>query len=157
VNLAHTITTEPVNGSSSWLVVSVTDFWAQRKGESKSRMPASKSDETRLILGSGNETRNSRRRSDWRFGWHCARIHRRSRHHDIRAERLANYPSKYPHNLSLERPPGSEPLTAAAEAVTRLEEPVDVLWIATKTYQLQNALELIRTPPRHVVPIAEWH
>jgi 2-dehydropantoate 2-reductase len=67
----------------------------------------------------------------------------------VRAELLANYP----HNLSLERPPGSESLTAAANAVTRLEEPVDVLWIATKTYQLQNALELIRTPPRYVVPL----
>jgi 2-dehydropantoate 2-reductase len=67
----------------------------------------------------------------------------------VRAQRLANYP----HNLSLERPPGSESLTAAAKAVTRLDEPVDVLWIATKTYQLQNALELIRTPPRYVVPL----
>ena len=71
----------------------------------------------------------------------------------VRAEPLANSPSNYPHNLSLERPPGSESLTAAAKAVTRLEEPVDVLWIATKTYQLQNALELIRTPPRYVVPL----
>jgi 2-dehydropantoate 2-reductase len=67
----------------------------------------------------------------------------------VRPDKLATYP----HNLSLERPPGSESLTAAAKAVTTLEAPVDVLWIATKTYQLQNALELIRTPPRYMVPL----
>jgi len=67
----------------------------------------------------------------------------------VRAEQLANYP----HHLSLERPPGSESVTAAAKAVTKLEDPVDVLWVATKTYQLQNALELIRISPRYVVPL----
>jgi 2-dehydropantoate 2-reductase len=67
----------------------------------------------------------------------------------VRAEQLATYP----HNLSLERPSGSDSLTVAVKAVTVLEEPLDVLWIATKAYQLQNALELIRTGPRHVVPL----
>jgi 2-dehydropantoate 2-reductase len=67
----------------------------------------------------------------------------------VRPDKLATYP----HNLSLTRPPGSESLTAAAKAVTALDQPVDVLWIATKTYQLQHALELIKTAPRYVVPL----
>lgn len=67
----------------------------------------------------------------------------------VRPEKLASYP----HNLSLERPSGFKSLSARARAVTALAEPVDVLWIATKTYQLQNALELVKTTPRHVVPL----
>jgi 2-dehydropantoate 2-reductase len=67
----------------------------------------------------------------------------------VRAEKLAAYPS----NLSLERPSGVEAITAPARAVTTLEEPVDVLWIATKTYQLQAALETVKQSPRHVVPL----
>jgi 2-dehydropantoate 2-reductase len=65
----------------------------------------------------------------------------------VRSERLANYPA----NLSLERPSGS--ITASAKAVASLTEPVDVLWIATKTYQLQTALEAVRVPPAHMVPL----
>jgi 2-dehydropantoate 2-reductase len=67
----------------------------------------------------------------------------------LRPEKLASYP----HNLSLERPSGFESLSAPARAVTALADPVDVLWIATKTYQLQNALELVKTTPRNVVPL----
>jgi len=130
-------------------VVSVTDFWGQRKGESKSRMPASKTDETHLLLGAAMKHAilgagaigGLVGTALGSIGEDVTMI--------VRAARLANYP----HNLSLERPPGSESLTAAAKAVTRLEEPVDVLWIATKTYQLQNALELIRTAPRYVIPL----
>jgi 2-dehydropantoate 2-reductase len=67
----------------------------------------------------------------------------------VRPEKLASYP----HNLSLERTSGFESLSAPARAVTVLTEPVDVLWIATKTYQLQSALELVKVTPRHVVPL----
>jgi 2-dehydropantoate 2-reductase len=65
----------------------------------------------------------------------------------VRPEKLTSYP----HNLTLERPSG--PLTARARAVASLTEPVDVLWIATKTYQLQPALETVQTLPRCVVPL----
>jgi 2-dehydropantoate 2-reductase len=65
----------------------------------------------------------------------------------VRPEKLATYPA----NLTLERPSG--PLTASAKAITTLTEPVDVLWIATKTYQLQSALEAVQTSPRCVVPL----
>jgi 2-dehydropantoate 2-reductase len=65
----------------------------------------------------------------------------------VRPESLPSYPG----NLSLERPSGS--LTAAAKAVAALTEPVDALWIATKTYQLQTALEAVKSPPGHVVPL----
>ncbi|MGA7569150.1 MAG: 2-dehydropantoate 2-reductase [Terriglobales bacterium] len=65
----------------------------------------------------------------------------------VRAERLAEYPP----NLYLERPSG--PLTAAANAVAELTEPVDVLWIATKTYQLQTALKAVQVLPGCVVPL----
>jgi 2-dehydropantoate 2-reductase len=67
----------------------------------------------------------------------------------LRPEKLAGYP----HTLSLERPSGFESLSAPARVVTALAEPVDVLWIATKTYQLQSALELVKATPRHVVPL----
>jgi 2-dehydropantoate 2-reductase len=67
----------------------------------------------------------------------------------VRPEKLASYP----HSLSLERPSGFESLSAPAGAITASAESVDVLWIATKTYQLQNALELVKTTPRHVVPL----
>jgi 2-dehydropantoate 2-reductase len=65
----------------------------------------------------------------------------------VRPEKLASYPA----NLSLERPSGS--LTAPARAVGALTEPVDVLWIATKTYQLQSALEAVKSLPGCVVPL----
>jgi 2-dehydropantoate 2-reductase len=65
----------------------------------------------------------------------------------VRPETLQHYPAE----LTLERPSGN--LTAPAKAVAALTEPCDVLWIATKTYQLQAALEAVKTPPAHVVPL----
>jgi len=59
--------------------------------------------------------------------------------------------SEYPRNLTLERPSGT--ITAPANAVATLTEPVDVLWIATKTYQLQAALESVKSSPALVVPL----
>ena len=57
----------------------------------------------------------------------------------------------FPANLSLERPSGT--LTPPVKAVGALTEPIDVLWIATKTYQLQSALEVVQVTPRCVVPL----
>jgi len=65
----------------------------------------------------------------------------------VRPDKLAGYPAE----LSLERPSGA--LTAPAKAVARLTQPVDVLWIATKTYQLQAALEAVEAAPGTVVPL----
>jgi len=65
----------------------------------------------------------------------------------VRPEKLASYPA----NLMLERPSGS--LTAPVKAVATPTEPVDVLWIATKTYQLQTALETVQVLPGCVVPL----
>ena len=65
----------------------------------------------------------------------------------VRAERLAGYPA----NLSLERPSGT--ITAAAKVATTLSSPVDVLWIATKTYQLNMALEAVQSLPSCIVPL----
>ena len=59
----------------------------------------------------------------------------------VRPERLAQYPAI----LTLERPSGV--ITAPAKGVTTLTEPVDVLWIATKTYQLQTALDSVKSSP----------
>jgi 2-dehydropantoate 2-reductase len=65
----------------------------------------------------------------------------------VRPEKLASYPA----DLTLERPSGS--ITAAATAVGALTAPVDVLWIATKTYQMDGALAEVRVAPLHVVPL----
>ena len=65
----------------------------------------------------------------------------------VRPESLPEYPK----NLTLERPSGA--ITAPAKAVATLTEPVDVLWIATKTYQLQAALESVKASPALVVPL----
>jgi len=59
--------------------------------------------------------------------------------------------SRQPATLLLERPSGN--LTAGAKYVARLTEPMDVLWIATKTYQLEEALKSIETMPGIVVPL----
>jgi 2-dehydropantoate 2-reductase len=67
----------------------------------------------------------------------------------VRPEKLANYP----HDLLLERPQGFQPISAPAKATAILEYPTDLLWIATKTYQLQSALELVKTAPRYVIPL----
>jgi 2-dehydropantoate 2-reductase len=65
----------------------------------------------------------------------------------VRPEKLPDYPA----NLILERPSGT--LTAPAKAVALVTEPTDVLWIATKTYQLQTALETVQVAPSCVVPL----
>jgi 2-dehydropantoate 2-reductase len=58
---------------------------------------------------------------------------------------------EFPASLVLERPSGS--ITAPARAVAALAEPVDVLWIATKTYQMEAALANVQVPPGCVVPL----
>ncbi|HKM47684.1 MAG TPA: ketopantoate reductase family protein [Terriglobales bacterium] len=65
----------------------------------------------------------------------------------VRPEKLPGYPQ----SLVLERPSGS--LTAPAKAVASLTTPVDVLWIATKTYQLQAALEAVQLAPGWLLPL----
>jgi len=53
--------------------------------------------------------------------------------------------------LSVERPSGA--ITALAKVAATLTNPVDVLWIATKTYQLKAALQAVQSLPRYVVPL----
>jgi 2-dehydropantoate 2-reductase len=65
----------------------------------------------------------------------------------VRPEKLAGYPAK----LSAERPSGT--LTAPAKVAAALTNPVDILWIATKTYQLKSALEAVQSLPSYVVPL----
>lgn len=65
----------------------------------------------------------------------------------VRPENLTGYPG----TLTLERPSGT--LAAPAKAVARLTQPVDILWIATKTYQLQDALESVESVPNTVIPL----
>jgi 2-dehydropantoate 2-reductase len=67
----------------------------------------------------------------------------------VRPEKLASYPA----DLTLERPSGSASITAPAKSVSSLTEPVDVLWIATKTYQLETALQTVQASPRCVTPL----
>jgi 2-dehydropantoate 2-reductase len=67
----------------------------------------------------------------------------------VRPERLSGYPA----NLSVERPSGTGVISAPAKVATTLTSPVDVLWIATKTYQLKTALEAVQSLPRYVVPL----
>jgi 2-dehydropantoate 2-reductase len=65
----------------------------------------------------------------------------------VRPERQSDYPA----HLSVERPSGT--LTAPAKAAATLANPVDVLWIATKSYQLETALKSVQSRPRCVVPL----
>lgn len=65
----------------------------------------------------------------------------------VRPEKLAGYPS----TLSLERPAGT--ITAHAKIAARLTDTADVLWIATKTYQLEEALAAVETLPGIIVPL----
>jgi 2-dehydropantoate 2-reductase len=65
----------------------------------------------------------------------------------VRPERLPDYPA----NLSLERSSGT--ITAPAKAAATLIKTVDVLWIATKTYQLETALQAVQSLPRYIVPL----
>jgi 2-dehydropantoate 2-reductase len=65
----------------------------------------------------------------------------------VRPENLPGYPK----DLSLERPQGA--ILASARATAKLTAPVDVLWIATKTYQLQTVLEALHSLPTCAVPL----
>jgi 2-dehydropantoate 2-reductase len=65
----------------------------------------------------------------------------------VRPEKLANYPA----TLTLERPSGT--VSGRVKALVSLAEPVDVLWIATKTYQLEKALESVKVAPSCIVPL----
>jgi 2-dehydropantoate 2-reductase len=65
----------------------------------------------------------------------------------VRSERLPGYPA----NVSAERPSGT--ITASAKVAATLTNPVDVLWIATKTYQLKMALQAVHSLPRCIVPL----
>ena len=65
----------------------------------------------------------------------------------VRPERLPGYPA----NLSVERPSGA--ITVPATVAATLPNPVDVLWIATKTYQLKTALQAVQSLPRCIVPL----
>jgi 2-dehydropantoate 2-reductase len=65
----------------------------------------------------------------------------------VRPAALPNFPT----NLLLERPSGS--LKSPVKAVAALAEPVDALWIATKTYQLQAALDAVGVAPGCVIPL----
>jgi len=55
----------------------------------------------------------------------------------VRPAKLANFPRQ----LTLDQPNGS--ITTEAHPVSRLTGSVDVLWVATKTYQLDAALESV--------------
>jgi 2-dehydropantoate 2-reductase len=65
----------------------------------------------------------------------------------VRPESLAGYPA----NLSVERPSGV--IAAPAKVAASLQNAVDVLWIATKTYQLETALRAVQSLPRYIVPL----
>ncbi len=65
----------------------------------------------------------------------------------VRPDKLAECPGI----LTLERPSGT--ITAPAKAAGELAEPVDVLWIATRTFHLQTALESVKSTPTLVVPL----
>ncbi len=65
----------------------------------------------------------------------------------VRPERLKDYPR----NLTVERPSGT--ITAPVTAVAELTEAVDVLWIATRTFQLDEALKSVKTSPTMVIPL----
>lgn len=57
----------------------------------------------------------------------------------------------YPKTLLLEHPAGK--LNAPVRTAVRLTEPVDVLWIATKSYDLDSALDSVEAAPRRIVPL----
>jgi len=65
----------------------------------------------------------------------------------VRREKLTTYPRQ----LTLDRPSGT--LTATVKVIAELSEPTDVLWLATKTYQLEDALPEVVTVPPAIVPL----
>lgn len=65
----------------------------------------------------------------------------------VRPEKVQGYPK----TLTLHQP--ERTITAPAHVVSKLTTPVDMLWIATKTYQLKSALDSFAASPRAVVPL----
>jgi 2-dehydropantoate 2-reductase len=65
----------------------------------------------------------------------------------VRPEKLA----EHPRTLSLERPTST--IHAPVRIAARVNEPFDVLWIATKTYQLDSALAAVEEAPGIIVPL----
>jgi 2-dehydropantoate 2-reductase len=65
----------------------------------------------------------------------------------VRAEKLAAHPT----TLTVEHLSGT--MTAPAKIAAGVNEAFDVLWIATKTYQLEEALALVDVVPGVVVPL----
>ncbi|HEX8893517.1 MAG TPA: 2-dehydropantoate 2-reductase [Terriglobales bacterium] len=65
----------------------------------------------------------------------------------VRHEKLAAQPT----TLTATSPTGT--ISAPVKLVSRLTEHADVLWIATKTYQLDDALVSIEVVPRIIVPL----
>ncbi len=59
--------------------------------------------------------------------------------------------SGYPETIVLERPSGT--LSAKVRAAGKLTESVDVLWLATKAYQLEEALTAVEATPKIIVPL----
>ena len=58
---------------------------------------------------------------------------------------------RYPRELTLQQP--NDTLNAKVSIAAELSEPIDVLWIATKTYQLEDALGAIKVTPPAIVPL----
>ncbi len=65
----------------------------------------------------------------------------------VRPESLRDYPA----TLSLERPSGV--IKVPVKVAATLSSSVDVLWIATKTYQLETALHAVQSSPRCIIPL----
>ena len=65
----------------------------------------------------------------------------------VRQEKLG----RHPETLTLERPNAT--LTAKVTVVADVSRPTDVLWVATKTYQLDDALQSISNVPPAIVPL----
>ncbi len=65
----------------------------------------------------------------------------------VRREKLKSFPKE----VTLQRP--SDALTATVKLAAAVSEPTDVLWLATKTYQLEDALKEIVTVPPAIVPL----
>ncbi len=65
----------------------------------------------------------------------------------VRGSKIAEHPT----TLSEEHAGGT--LTASADIAARVADPVDVLWIATKTYQLEEALATVDCVPHMVIPL----
>lgn len=65
----------------------------------------------------------------------------------VRPEKVAGYPRE----VRLDRP--ADTLTASVKVAATYDDPADVLWIATKTYQLEDALKSVVLAPTAIVPL----